>query len=73
LALMPTLDVAYALPGLIVGQVTAAMMAVRRFGLRSRVVIGGLTIAALGIVVVGGFLMVTAPTVRGCCHGVAPL
>jgi hypothetical protein len=49
------------------------MMAVRRFGLRSRVVIGGLTIAALGIVVVGGFLMVTAPTVRGCCHGVAPL
>lgn len=68
--LVPLAD---ALPVVVVGLVVAAVVAVRRHGLGSRLVIGAATIAVVGVLVVSGFLMLTAPTVRGGPSGVWPL
>ena len=61
------------LPLLVVGLVVAAVVAVRRLGLGSRLVIGAATIAVIGVLVISGFLVLTAPTVRSGSSGVWPL
>jgi hypothetical protein len=66
-------QLADALPVIVVGLVVAAVVAVRRHGLGSRLVIGAATIAVVGVLAVSGFLMLTAPMVPDGSSGVWPL
>ena len=66
-------QLAEGLPVVVIGLVVAAVVAVRRDGLRSRLVIGAATIAVVGVLVISGFLMLTGPMVRNGSSGVWPL